>query len=258
MKIKVGAVSPSCYGARFQVMQKYIEGKNLDLIVFPEEYFGTDFVTGEPTYIAKEDVVNNVSKLAKDNDVHIVTGFLEALKNGRFHNEALLFSPEGLVGTYIKTTPYVNELESLFPGSEVKVFETKIGKISMLICWEVWFPELARIATLKGAEIICFPTGQDISTTNDRAWLTLWQARAIENDVYVIACVNAKGAVTSMICGPEGTLAIGEREGIITAELNMDRLEEIREGTVKTQIEPALVRRRSPFLRKIGDKMLSC
>jgi predicted amidohydrolase len=203
-------------------------------------------------------VVQKVSSLAKENNVHIVTGFLEALRNGKFYNEALLFSPKGFVGAHIKTVPYEDEIASgCLAGDKVEVFDTIIGKISMLICWEVWFPELARIAALKGAEIICFPTGENISLRRDKAWITLWWARAIENNAYVIQSINAKGAVTSVICGPEMILSIGKKEGIITAELDMDRLRKIREGTIETRIEAALLKRRSPFLKKIGNKMIS-
>jgi predicted amidohydrolase len=256
--VRVGAVSPSIKGDRFEVMKKYVEGQDLDLIVFPEEFFGTDFVTDKPTYISREEVVREVSALAKDNDVHIVTGFLEAIGDGKFYNEALLFSPEGLVGTHTKTVLTEGEINSgCLAGDKVEVFNTKIGKIAMFICWEVWFPELSRIAALKGAEIICFPTGTDINVKKDKAWLTLWWARAVENDVYVVQSINAKGSITSVIYSPEKILAIGRKEGMITAELDMDRLKKMREGTVKTRIESALLKRRSPFLRKIGETIIS-
>lgn len=259
MKIKVGAVSPSCKGDRFQVMKEYIKGGNLDLVVFPEEYFGNDWYKGEPTYITRKEVVGRVSKMAKENNVHIVTGFLEAFgrgRQGKFWNKALLFSPTGLVGEYVKTTLIEREIEhGQTPGNKVSVFNTEAGKIAMLICWEVWFPELSRIAALEGAEIICFPTGIDIGK-EDKTWQTLWWARAIENNAYVITCVNAKNSVISVICGPEEILACSEREGMITAELNLGRLRKIREGKVETEIEPALLKRRSAFLRKIGKKML--
>ena len=259
MIVRVGAVSPSIEGDRFKVMHRYVESRDLDLIVFPEEFFGTDFVTGRPTHVSKAEVVKKVSTLAREYDVYIVTGFWHVLRNGNSYNEALLFSPEGLVGTHIKTVVTEDEMSSgCLPGDKVEVFDTRIGKISMLICWEVWFPELARIAALKGAEIICFPTGEDISVEKDKAWVTLWWTRAIENDVYVVQSINAKGSVASVICGPEKILAISRKEGMITAELDMDRLKKIREGTVETRIEPALLKRRSPFLRKIGDKIMSC
>jgi len=259
MKVKVGAVSPSCKGDRFQVMKEYIESKDLDLICFPEEYLGFDFNKWKPTYVSKEEVVTKVSELARKNDVHIVTGFLELIKKRpreKFFNKALLFSPKGLVGTYIKTNPTQGEIEhGQVPGNKVDVFETEIGKIAMLICYEVWFPELSRIAALKGAEIICFPTGIDIGK-EDKTWQTLWWARAIENNAYVVQCINAKNSVISVICGPEKILACSEKEGMITAELDLDRLRKIREGKVETEIEPALLKRRNAFLRKIGKKML--
>lgn len=91
-------------------------------------------------------------------------------------------------------------------GNQIEVFETRIRSIAMLIYFEVWFPELARIARFKGADVICFPSGGDISCMMD-IWETLWRARAIENKVYVLGCLNAEHVAASMICGPEGVLA---------------------------------------------------
>ena len=259
MKVKAAAVSPPIKGDRLQVMKRCIEEKTLDLAVFPEEYFGYDWYRSQYTYITKEEVVNGVSDIAEQNNLHIVAGFLESTGTSprKFWNKALLFSPSGLVGEYIKTTLGEWDIShGQLPGNKIEVFDTEIGKIAMLICWEVWFPELARIAALKGAEIICFPTGYDIGI-EDKAWQTLWWARAIENNAYVIECVNAKGSVISSIYSPEKILARSREEGVITADLDIEHLRKLREGNIETEIEPALIRRRSTLLKEVGCKMMN-
>lgn len=256
MKIKVGAVSPSPYGDRFRVMGKYVENNCVDLICFPEEFFGYDFINKKPTFVPKIEVVKKVSKLARENNMLIVTGFLESVKNG-FYNKSLLISPTGLLGEYTKINPTKEELKKgHMPGKKIRVFNTKLGKISMLICYEAWFPELARIATYKGAEIICFPTGLDVGGLRDKNWLMLWWARAIENTAYVIGCVNAIGKVSSMICGPEKILALKQKSGVSVAELDLGRLRKIREGKIKANTEMALLKRRTDFLKKLENRMV--
>jgi predicted amidohydrolase len=261
MKIRVGAVSTDFVGDRFRVMEEYVRNAELDMICFPEGYFGLrdeelQFI--EP--FSLKEIVENVSRLSKDHNVHIVTGFIEPAKNDieKYWNRALLFSPEkGLIGTYTKTTPTPGELKrGIQQGHQIKVFKCKIGKIAMLICFEVWFPELARIARLKGADIICFPTGGNITRMQNR-WETLWKARAIENNVYVVGCLNAEKTAVSMICGPEGILVSSRKRGLIQATLDLDRLEKIRKGELETETQyvPALLKKGGLFVREIWRKM---
>ena len=262
MRIKVGVVSTSFTGDRFQIMEDYVKSENLDLICFPEGYFGiTDEQLMHIELFSSREVVQKVSRLSKDYGVYIVAGFLELARTRpkkRYWNKALLFSPEkGLVGTYIKTTPTPGEIkQGIMSGDQIRVFKTRIGSIAMLICFEVWFPELTRIATLRGADIICFPSGGDISRIIDR-WETLWKVRAIENNVYVLGCLNAKHAAASMVCGPEGVLASSHNRGMITAILELQRLKEIRKGEVETETQfvPALLMRRGQFLKEVGRKL---
>jgi len=261
MRIRVGAVSTDFVGDRFEVMEQYIRGVKLDLICFPEGFFGLrdEELRAIETFSLGE-IVERVSRLSKDYNVHIVTGFIERVKKGakNYWNKALLFSPEkGLMGIHVKTTPTSTELEKgIQPGHMIEVFKCRIGRIAMLICFEAWFPELARIATLKGADIICFPSGGDIAPMIDR-WETLWKARAIENNVYVIGCLNAEKTATSMICGPEGILVSSRKKGIIQATLDLDRLKRIRKGEleIETQYVPALLKRKEPFMREIWRKL---
>lgn len=235
-------------------MSSHLSKADLDLAVFPECYFGLDPRSQEPIETDKE-VLQEVAELAKRRRTHIVVGYLELAGEKRFKNESLLFSPSGLVGRYLKTTPYLGLERDSIPGDEVRVFQTEIGSISMLVCWEVWFPELARIAALKGAEIICLPTAKGYIGP---LWQKIHAARAVENNSYVIMSTYANEGVSSLICSPEGWVVEGRGEGITQAEIDLDRLREIRQNEeIEDDFEPALLKRRSEFLRRIGDSMLS-
>jgi len=261
MKIRVGAVSTDFVGDRFQVMEEYIKSVKLDLICFPEGFFGLrdDELQTVETF-SPEEVVKKVSRLSRDYNVHIVTGFLEPVGKGakRYWNKALLFSPEnGLIGVYTKTTPTPRELEmGIQPGHRIVVFKCRIGRVAMLICFEAWFPELARIARLRGADILCFPSGGDIAPMM-KSWQTLWKARAIENNAYVIGCLNAEKTALSMICGPEGIMASSREKGVIQATLDLDRLEKIRREELETETPyvPSLLEKGGPLLREIWQKL---
>lgn len=120
------------------------------------------------------------AELADEHDLHIVAGLIE--RDGPVvYNTSVLLDPEGqLVGKYRKVCLPREEIEGgVTPGTEYPVFDTSLGRIGMMICWDVHFPEVARELANRGAEIIAMP----IWGGNPR----LAAARAIENQVYVIS-----------------------------------------------------------------------
>jgi predicted amidohydrolase len=112
--------------------------------------------------------------------IYIVAGIYERDGNA-IYNTSVLLSPDGsLLGKYRKVCLPHEEIEGgLTPGSEYPVFETEFGKVGMMICWDLHFPEVARELAAKGAEIILLPIwgGNEV----------LARARAIENQVYIVA-----------------------------------------------------------------------
>jgi agmatine deiminase len=148
---------------------------------------------------------NLFSKLAKKHKVVIVAPLFEKAKNGRFYNTAVVIDSNGeLKGTYRKAhipqDPYFYEKEYFAQGdSDYGVFETAYARVGVLICYDQWFPEPARINVLKGAEIIFYPTAIGYVkgyTSQDGdwhdAWKTVQRANAISNGVHV-AAVNRVG-----------------------------------------------------------------
>ena len=188
--VKVGTVHFRPQGTKtkdenLRIFQKYIEeagNKNADIVCLPE---GITLVGRNTTYLGASEPVPGpttdfLGSLAKKYQMYIVAGLLE--KEGPvLYNTAVLMGRDGeLVGKYRKVTLPREEIDGgITPGGQFPVFETDFGKIGMMICWDVFFPEPARKLAFGGAEIIFMPIwGGD---------LTLSKARAIENQVYLVS-----------------------------------------------------------------------
>ncbi len=152
-----------------------------DIICLPE---GLTLVGTSHNYYSASEPVPGPSteffgKIAKEHNIYIVAGILE--KDGDVvYNTAILIDREGsLAGKYRKVALPREEIDGgVTPGEDLPVFDTDFGRIGIMICWDVYFPEVARTLALKGAEIILMPI-----------WggnLTLTRARSIENQVYLV------------------------------------------------------------------------
>jgi predicted amidohydrolase len=131
-----------------------------------------------------------------------------------------------------------------------------LGRIGLLVCSEVYAPELARLQALGGADIILFPAGGQINELLP-GWRTMVWARAIENLVYTAAVQNLYGADeegVGIVAGPEGILAQSATSGLLLADLDLDRLTFLRnederiEFPKRYQTVPGLLRWRRPEL----------
>ncbi len=219
---------------------------NPDLVIFPElavtgyecselyEELSEPFPEGESIGIFCEQ--------AKKHGVHIVFGFVEkAEKEGRqvVYNAAALISDQGEpIGCYRKSHLVDGEETKYFEkGTEYNVYDTSIGKIGMMICWDMAYPEVARILALKGAEIIAVPAAWE-TEPNEGDWEIVNTARSFDNVLYLASC-NHVGTDRelyffgrSKISGPLGRplAAAGDSEEIISASVDLTALPELREG----------------------------
>jgi len=195
--------------------------KGARLIVFPEAICsGYYFDSVEQVMSIAENVpdgyiVRELEKKARDKDIYIVAGMTE-MENGLIYNTAVLVGPKGFVGKYQKSHLWDFEKKYTEPGmTGFPVFNTAIGKIGIMVCWDLWFPECARILALKGADLICLPTGWVPNPTQPQDakqpmpyYMTM--AEAHMNAVY-IAAANRTGNENgldwlgySLIAGPTG------------------------------------------------------
>ncbi|MDR1993869.1 MAG: agmatine deiminase family protein [Nitrososphaerota archaeon] len=191
------------------------------------------------------------SNIAKKHGVVIIAPLFEKA-NEKFYNTATVIDADGaLLGTYRKThipyDPYFYEKNYFAKGDEPhKVFNTAFAKIGVLICYDQWFPESARINTLAGAEIIFYPTAIGYiknHTSDDGDWHDAWRivqrAHAIVNGVHIAAVnrVGEEGELEfwggSFVCDPFGAVLIEastNKEEVIVTQIDLGRNKKIQEG----------------------------
>lgn len=137
-------------------------------------------------------LLDYVSELAVRHNLFIVSGTMPVMREGSLYNVAHLHSPSG--GTFtqdkLHLTPGERESWGMRPGRGLKVFETRFGRLAILVCYDIEFPELARAVALAGADVICVPFSTDERKAYQRVRFTA-QARAVENSLFVVAAGNA-------------------------------------------------------------------
>jgi predicted amidohydrolase len=232
----------------------------VNLVVFPEGYPG-------PTNPKNSfDALTPLRVRARELGLYVVAGNIERAPGGGHYVALHLIGDDGsVVGTYRRTTPagpYVYhdipmwQFDYKESSDGLPVFDTTIGRIGLLVCSEVYAPELSRALAVQGADIIVYPAGGgqgDLIPT----WQTVVAARAIENIVYTGASQNLyepheRGL--GIIAGPEGVLATRADAGMLVADLDLDRLEFLRSEDEKIEVPrryrtvPGLLRWRRPEL----------
>ncbi len=190
-------------------------------------------------------------ELAKEYGVVIVTSLFERRAPGLYHNTAVVLEKDGdIAGIYrkmhIPDDPGYYEKFYFTPGDlGFKPVETSLGKLGVLVCWDQWYPEAARLMALQGAELLIYPTaiGYDPHDTKEEqerqrmAWQTVQRGHAVANGLPVVT-VNRVGEEdgvpfwgTSFVAGPQGELlyeASTTEEECVIVEVDMQRSEQVR------------------------------
>ena len=198
------------------------------------------------------------STVAKEHAVVLVTSLFEKRTAGLYHNTAVVFEKDGSVaGKYrkmhIPDDPGFYEKFYFTPGDlGFEPIETSVGKLGVLICWDQWYPEAARLMTLKGADLLIYPTAigwfdEDSKEEQSRqldSWITIQRSHAIANGIPVLSCnrvgfeKDSAGVMdgirfwgNSFVCDPQGELLVkaGREEEILYAELDHNRTKEVRD-----------------------------
>lgn len=190
-------------------------------------------------------------ELAKEYGVVIVTSLFERRAPGLYHNTAVVLEKDGdIAGIYrkmhIPDDPGYYEKFYFTPGDlGFKPVKTSLGKLGVLVCWDQWYPEAARLMALQGAELLIYPTaiGYDPHDTKEEqerqrmAWQTVQRGHAVANGLPVIT-VNRVGEEdgvpfwgTSFVAGPQGELlyeASTTEEECVIVEVDTQRSEQVR------------------------------
>jgi N-carbamoylputrescine amidase len=199
-----------------------------------------------------------LGRIAKEKEVVVIAPIFERRAAGIYHNSAAIIDANGEVaGIYrkmhIPDDPAYYEKFYFTPGDlGFRAFDTRVGRLATLICWDQWYPEAARLAALQGASVLFYPTAigwnplekTEHGEAQRDAWRTIQRAHAIANGVYVAAVnrvglenpTDAQGAGlefwgTSFVADPFGVVlkeASTDREELVLAEVDLDRLEETR------------------------------
>jgi N-carbamoylputrescine amidase len=203
-----------------------------------------------------------LSKLARHLNVVIVGSLFERRATGIYHNTAAILDADGaLLGTYrkmhIPDDPLYYEKFYFTPGDlGFPNFNTRFARIGVLVCWDQWYPEAARLASLGGANILLYPTAigwhpsekQEFGAAQLDAWRTIQRSHAIANGVFV-AAVNRVGFEGSPQSGLEfwGHSFVSDPFGQVLAEASADKEEILLVECDPNRMED--VRRNWPFLR---------
>ncbi|ANV97379.1 carbon-nitrogen hydrolase [Helicobacter enhydrae] len=234
-----------------------------ELVILQELHTQEYFCQSENTHyfdyaLSFEEDIEFFSTLAKEAQVVLVTSLFERRSAGLYHNTAVVFEKDGsIAGKYrkmhIPDDPGFYEKFYFTPGDlGFEPIQTSVGKLGVMICWDQWYPEGARIMALKGAEILIYPTAigwfpsddEEEKTRQREAWIAVQRGHAIANGLPTIA-VNRVGFEkdksgviegilfwgSSFAFGAQGellTMGSTDQEEILYTHLDLSRSEEVR------------------------------
>jgi N-carbamoylputrescine amidase len=264
-KVKVGLVQMSCTSDKEQNLQKAIDkikeaaAKGAQIICLQELFSSLYFCDVEDyEYFKLAEPIPGpstelLSLLSAELSVVIIASLFEKRAQGIYHNTTAILDSDGVyLGKYrkmhIPDDPAYYEKFYFTPGDlGYKVFNTKFAKIGVLICWDQWYPEAARITALMGAEILFYPTAigwasaQDEATNTEQynAWQTIQRSHAVANGVHVVSVnrvgFEQNGAMKfwggSFISNPFGTILYQgshDTEEVILQEIDLDKTDSYR------------------------------
>ena len=267
-KLKVAAIQMSYRGTKESMLKatvdKIEDAKNsgAKLIILQELHQGEYFCQSEDTKFFeyaksyKEDI-KFWSEISKKFNIVLVTSLFEQRAPGLYHNTAVVFDSGKVAGKYrkmhIPDDPGFYEKFYFTPGDlGFEPIDTSVGRLGVLVCWDQWFPEAARIMALKGAEILIYPTAigwfdsdsQDEKERQLDAWITIQRSHAIANGLPLISVnrcgfeKDSNGVLdgirfwgNSFICGPQGEIIAkaDTREQNLIANIDLARCKEVRD-----------------------------
>ncbi len=237
-------------------MAAYVDeaaAKGAKLVAFPEV---VNILSEEPQYA--EPIPGSTTELlmkkAKEHGIWIHGGSISEVnpEGFRTYNTTVLIDPNGeIVARYSKLHNFdmtlpdgssVRESDRKEPGKDITTIETELGHLGFAICYDMRFPEIFRLMTLQGAEVIFLPANFTMPTGKDH-WEPILRARAIENGCYIIA-PNQTGVKekftaygNSMVVDPWGTIIAraSDKPGVILAEIDLDYLDAVRRRNPSVQ-----------------------
>lgn len=255
-KIKIAAIQMSTVADKMEnvrTVKTYLEkikDENPDFVILPEMFCCPYQTENFPIYAEKEGgpVWQQLSGYAKQYGIYLIGGSMpEKDAEGNVYNTSYIFDREGkqigkhrkvhLFDIDVKGGQTFKESDMLTAGDSDTVFDTEFGKIGVMLCFDIRFPELLRMMVNDGAKVIFVPAAFNM-TTGPAHWELSFRTRALDNQIYMVGCAPARdvsaGYISwghSIVTDPWGRVTgmLDENEGILLAELDMDYEEQVRE-----------------------------
>lgn len=255
-KIKIAAIQMSTVEDKMEnvrTVKTYLEkikDENPDFVILPEMFCCPYQTENFPIYAEKEGgpVWQQLSGYAKQYGIYLIGGSMpEKDAEGNVYNTSYIFDREGkqigkhrkvhLFDIDVKGGQTFKESDTLTAGDSDTVFDTEFGKIGVMLCFDIRFPELSRMMVNDGVKVIFVPAAFNM-TTGPAHWELSFRTRALDNQIYMVGCAPARdvsaGYISwghSIVTDPWGRVIdmLDEKKGILLAELDMDYEEQVRE-----------------------------
>ena len=255
-KIKIAAIQMPTVADKMEnvrTVKTYLEkikDENPDFVILPEMFCCPYQTENFPIYAEKEGgpVWQQLSGYAKQYGIYLIGGSMpEKDAEGNVYNTSYIFDREGkqigkhrkvhLFDIDVKGGQTFKESDTLTAGDSDTVFDTEFGKIGVMLCFDIRFPELSRMMVNDGAKVIFVPAAFNM-TTGSAHWELSFRTRALDNQIYMVGCAPARdvsaGYISwghSIVTDPWGRVIdmLDEKKGILLAELDMDYEEQVRE-----------------------------
>lgn len=255
-KIKIAAIQMPTVADKMEnvrTVKTYLEkikDENPDFVILPEMFCCPYQTENFPIYAEKEGgpVWQQLSGYAKQYGIYLIGGSMpEKDAEGNVYNTSYIFDREGkqigkhrkvhLFDIDVKGGQTFKESDTLTAGDSDTVFDTEFGKIGVMLCFDIRFPELSRMMVNDGAKVIFVPAAFNM-TTGPAHWELSFRTWALDNQIYMVGCAPARdvsaGYISwghSIVTDPWGRVTgmLDENEGILLAELDMDYEEQVRE-----------------------------
>lgn len=270
--VTLGLVQQTCSDDREATFERTVSAvrdaarRGANIVVLQELHAGPYFCqTEDPTHFAAAESIPGAATerwamVARETEVVLVTSLFERRAAGLYHNTAVVFENDGTIaGLYrkmhIPEDPGFNEKFYFAPGDlGFEPIQTSLGRLGVLVCWDQWYPEAARLMALAGAELLIYPTAigwvpedpEEERTRQREAWITIQRGHAIANNIPVVvvnrvgfeARVDGQSADgirffgSSFVAGAQGEvlcMAPTDCEETLVVPLDLERTEAVRQ-----------------------------
>ena len=255
-KIKVAAIQMPTVTDKMQnvrtagIYLEKIKDEKPDFVIFPEMFCCPYQTQNFPVYAEEEGgpVWQQLSEYAKQYGIYLIGGSMpEKDAEGKVYNTSYIFDRQGKqIGKHRKVHLFdidvtggqtFKESDTLTAGDHDTVFDTEFGRMGVMLCFDIRFPELARMMVNDGAKAILVPAAFNM-TTGPAHWELSFRTRALDNQIYMIGCApmrdESAGYISwghSIVTDPWGRVIdmLDEKEGVLLTELDLDYEEQVRE-----------------------------